>query len=374
MECRRISNTILCMGYSSSELKRNQYVTIINCRLSGKEEEVSSVCRIIKDKRSYYSVITDSNTIHWFNVASTSSFIKAYPVVVNNTYTNILQFLEKDSTAAYSNNAINGNDVSASGNSVSNQSATGNAAINENAVSTNGNASANSNNSEGASYTLNSKSIVLFNDLYTIVEVPGSILLYSHDGQLSSSIDTGIDRVTMIYPTLCNKYLFIAFEKGMISLYDLTNSQFLYRKRHPVGRSFVFGSVFQYLRYYSVAKNTLAIGRVSDGQILIELSYPEEITNVATDVLNRQITVSSVSGKIFYSRLDNEQSAFTECKVTNDEIKSVSFSVSGRYIFVASNLNIFIIDSKDGKIIKTILSNSLNYFSTFTSSSNLHLK
>lgn len=358
MECRRITSTLISVDYSNTDsLKRNQYISLINCKISRKETQISNIFRNIHKNHAYYGVITDKGTVIWYNILNTASFLKEYEVYATNEYTNIAEIITNPD--GFTNSSTQGNKdhkTSAELKGLNNPN------------------NAEAENDLSQKHALSSQSLILFSSKYIIVELPENIFLYDKEGIYIDKIHTGIDKVSSIYCTLCNKYLFMQLEKGMIYLYDIENKKFIYRKRHPVCVSYVFGNVFRYLRYFSVVKNTLIIGKVGDGEILLELSYPEEITCAATDVLHRKIAVGSVTGKLFYSRIDNEPAEFSETKISNNQIESVHFSNSGRFIFAIAKGIVSVIDTKDGKAVKTILSNSEKYFFTYTSSSNLHLQ
>ncbi|KAI5167965.1 hypothetical protein NEIRO03_2316 [Nematocida sp. AWRm78] len=334
MECRRINTTVISFDYENSDtLKRNQYLTVINCKLPKKESNISNIFKVERNSHFYYGTITNRNTIIWFSILSTSSYLGEYNVVLNQERTNILYpIINTDNSKQY-----------------------------------------NENPSE-STYALNNESILIFTTLYIIICTCNKILIYDNNGIIHSVVDIGIDKVSSIYATLCNTYLFINFEKGIISLYSITKKEFIYRKKHLIGESSVFGNVFRYLRYFTISKNTLIIGRVRDGSILLELSYPEELSTVSTDILQKRVVVGSVTGTIYHTRLDNLQSEFSSVKLSNSRIKECFFSNSGRYIFSISDQQIFIIDAKNGKTVKTLLNPSLRNYFTFTSSSNLHFQ
>ncbi|KAH9387323.1 uncharacterized protein NEMAJ01_2219 [Nematocida major] len=332
MEYRRINNTIISLGSTNADtLKRNQYVSVIYCKLSGKSE-IGNIFRMFHNRHTYYGVITESNTVIWYNVLSTASFLKEHSIFASDSYTNIAE-------------AVTGPRKDAE-----------------------------EGPREETQYSLNSRSIVAFSSRHIFIEVSGKLMVYDTSGAYQAHIETGIDKLLSVECSLCGKYLFMQLEKGMLALYNLSKKEFVYRKRHPVGTVAVFGNVFAYARYFSVAKSSLIMGKVCDGEALLELTYPEQILCASTDTLHRRVAVGSQTGKVFYTRLDNVAPEFTEAKIHSSEITSISFSSSGRFIFATSRDLISVIDSKDGKVIKSIMNPPGKTFFTYTSSSNLHLQ
>lgn len=385
------------MDYSKGDtLKRSQYVNIVHCRLVGKEERVSRINRLIKEKKAYYSVITDKGIIHWYGIEGTASLIRSYPVYISEKGTNITEFVDRSKWTSQGSQLEKLGQLEETGQSVEgdrqpikgdelNKTAELNGPINSNGISgsdhsaivsdrtTQSTVILDSADQSSLMIPLSSTSILVFSGKYCIVEAAGRIFFYVLSGEYLFSLDMGIDKASSIYCSLCSKYLFITLDKGMICLFDIINRSFIYRNRHPIGDTVVFGDVFSYLRYFTVSKNSLIIGRVADGEILLELTYPEEIACASTDILQRKIAVGSVTGKIFYSRIDNELPEFTESKISASKIENIYFSLSGRYIFAISNGFLTVIDSKNGKVVKSILSPSSSYFFSYTTSSNLHL-
>ncbi|KAI5150319.1 hypothetical protein NEAUS05_2124 [Nematocida ausubeli] len=336
MECRRINTTVISFDYSNSDtLKRNQFLTVINCKLPGNQEDLSNIFRATNNNHFYYGAVTDRNTVIWFNVFSSASFLKEYTLSVTDKATNIAQIVNNPNDKII--RPIETEET------------------------------------EG-SYPLTSKSKIIFTKKYIIIDTSSKIIIYDANGTYHSDIDMGLDSTSSMYAFLCSKYLFLHLEKGMICLYDINEKVFVYRKRHPIGTSSVFGNVFSYLRYFTISKNTLTLGRVRDGSILLELTYPEELTTAATDILHKKIAVGSVSGCVYFTRLDGIPCEFSSVKVSDAKIQQCFFSNSGRHIFALVEGQIKVIDTKDGKVVKAILNESSQHMFTYTSSSNLHFQ
>ncbi|OAG29576.1 hypothetical protein NEDG_00709 [Nematocida displodere] len=342
MECRRISTAVISVSFSKHEesIKRNQYTTLITCKYPSKESTLGRTFRYIYKSNAYYGVVNDEGRVAWFGVSGSASFLKEYPVRVTPTRTNLFSFIHHPENPE---NPANPEDTTGE-------------------------------NPGGESLSVQASSWIVFSDDQVFIDCSSGIFVYGRDGSVCDSIDNGIDRVKNMYISYCNTYLIVNYERGTLLVYNIRTKSVHFQKKGLPGSMRVFGDVFSYSVFLRYRKSVLAFGRVRDGEVLLELTFPEDITAASIDILQKKIVVGGSSGKIYLSRIDGEAAAFTESKIANAAIEELAHSVCGSILYVLSLGTLSIVTLRDGKVARTVPTEGKSFTMAQVTSSNLHLK
>lgn len=353
MECRRISNAVVSIGAHIGEdsLKRNPYITLINCKIPGSVSAVGKIIQCKNNLLSYYGVITDRSTIAWFGVSGTGSFLKEIQIVCNAKHTNIASLFYPVAIEGERDDREEQQE--------------------ENAAQGTAAETAEKSNEYPVDHTTN----IVITRSEILIEGIGEVLVYSITGVYMYAIKAEIAKVEYMACTQCQNYLVINHENGVMILFDLRKKQQIYTRKTKPGRLSIFGNILQYARYILIQDKTVTLGRLADGEVLIELTFPEVVSCAAMDILQRRLITGTETGKVFQTRLDGEVPEFTESQILNNaRIEGLAFSVCGTILHAIGKGTLASIAVRDGKILKTILSNSPQFIFTRITSSNIHLQ
>ncbi|KAI5189291.1 hypothetical protein NECID01_0486 [Nematocida sp. AWRm77] len=328
MECRRVSTCAVSFGYAAEDkLKRNQYLSIIKCRLDGKEEGLGDVQRYFAEGHAYYCVLDDLGRVSWFAVSGTSSFLAQYKVSVSEEETNIFEFLRAQKHPPRDAECSN----------------------------------------------VSSRTKLCFVSKGVYIEAAGEIRLYTPEGKCVSRLPTGLDKVAHISTSVCETYLVVQYESGSVCVHTAEDSALLYQKTLLKGTLSLCGDVFEYAIFLCCSGKSVQLVRACTGQVLLEVSFPEELLSASLDTLQRRLIVGSASGTVYHTRLDGEPPEFMHSKVSSSPITMVYFSLCGSMFYVQTGGFLLAISVRDGKVIRSTASEGKHFF-TRTTNSNLHLQ
>jgi len=348
MECRRISSALLSVGFGfEDKIKRNQYITIIGCKIPGKETSVGKVSRYFAKKNAYYCAVLENGNVQWFGVSGTSSFIKEYPLVVTDARTNIFDFLAADKRDADKRGAKEKKTEEAHSSAES--------------------------ASEGSLHRVSDRSAILFLQSSVLIETPGKLIEYSEEGDRLSEIETGIGAIRSVQATSCENYLLVQYEKDEVVLYSTRTKKEMYRKKGAGGKITILGDVFEYSRFFTYLSNSVVIRKTSTGEALLELTFPEKITSAAVDALERRIVVGTESGQIYHARLDGEEAEFSKSRIFNGEIIDLHFSPCNSLVYALSKGFLAVVSVRTGQSVRNVQTEGKSFCFAELTSSNLHL-
>ncbi|KAI5187751.1 hypothetical protein NEHOM01_2342 [Nematocida homosporus] len=413
MEYRSISTAVISLGFGGGEesLKRNPYLTQINGWLKGDEEEVGEIFRFKLEQNSYYGVISSSGRVSWFGVAGSATYLGTYDLVVNEQYTNIFAFLDlsarRDKMGLSLSGVSNGMGLSgvssgsSSGSGVSSSTGVSNNSIssgNSNEVSSsissgNSNNEVGSNSSTGVSnevpievpievpngvpnecVRVGVSTAVVFGREEVFIAGGGWIRRYNRSGDKIGEIESGLGEISWLYLSLCGCYLLIKYQKGSLHLYDLKRLVYIYQKKHMNGLTSIFGDVMKDMTFITILGKSLWLGRIWTLEVLLELTYPEDLLVATMDLLQRRIVVGTHTGKIYQTRLDGEPSEFIESQISKDPISTLFFAPCGTILYAISGGSLLSISMKDGKVLRTIMTGKRRFRFSRMTSSYLHLE
>lgn len=354
---------VICIGNATNgdSVKRTRYITQINCRVPGKTFIISKIIRFIHRNCSYYGAITDDGFISWFGVSGSGSLIKRYPLIVTPGYTNIFCFLKEEYVRVRINPLNEENSI------YSKQDTSASTSI------TLASTSITLASTPSTPPNTPSACVCVFNG-HAFIEHSERVYMYDISGVPITSIETGIEKIESMDSSSCGQYLLIFGGKGTVNVFDIHKKKSLYKKKYSPGGFYFFGDIFRYSRYLIVCKSSVFIVRAYDGNILLELTYSEDISCSVLDVLQTRIISGSHSGKIYQTRIDGEKECFSESKISDNRISSLFFSLCGTLIHAVSGDTLFSVSLRDGKVVQRMSLCSDKHIFTYSTSSNLHLQ
>lgn len=351
MECRRISTAVISAGYGTGDsLRKSQYITVIKCRLQGKENRVGKLLRCFRNRNAYYCTVLENGNIQWFGVSGSSSFISEYKLEVEETYTNIFAFLGDGKSRKRKNKEGDSHKDSENVPLPGSQSF-----------------------SPSFSFCPSSSCIVFAAD-GVFIECGDKVVFYNAEGSRVYDIDLETGKLRSIFITLCAGYLLFHYENGMALLHNIRDRKSVYRKKLPTGHIEVHGELLEYSLFVLHRGKSVLICRLKSGEILLEVSFPAEICSATLDMLQKRVVVGTAEGSIYQTRLDGEESEFSQIKTGNSPICAVHFSTCGTLLYGMSKQFLFVIGVRDGQVLRTLPAEGEEFFFTKVTSTNLHLQ
>ncbi|KAI5172872.1 hypothetical protein NEFER03_1888 [Nematocida sp. LUAm3] len=345
MQCRRISTLAVSVGFTLKEdtHKRNPYITQLICQLPKKETRLGDIFRMHHEEHTYYGVLSDDGDISWFAASGSISYIASYPLQATKQETNAFFFLhpEKKFFLKRPHDTQSANGAQSTNDSVDNL------CIKDSAI--------------------------ICSTEHIYIEGSNSILVYGKNGGYLWEIEKGTDKISKMDLSACEKHLFIGYEKAGVHMYAIKEKKWIYKRKGVPGNIQIFGDVHAYSVFLCFSEKSVFLLRAENGSVILELTFPEEVTCASMDPLQNRLICGSNSGTIYHTRLDGGTPEFQTSKVSSAPTVSLCFSLNGSIIYAETKGSLLSVAIRDGQVLHSILTGAVRTFFTRTTNSNLHL-
>jgi hypothetical protein len=326
MEGGKISVTVVYLGREGEPpIKRSAYLWPIKCALPNKADVNPGKifiyrCKEGSEEKTFCGAIAENGIVNWFLMGSGAKHVARYKVRATDRRTNLAEI----------------------------------------------HMSPTKKEEDEQEFAVNEETLVLFSEKAHFISEGSSIRVYSTAGEFLCTMGGDrVHRILKIEITPCREYMYHVDSSGAVCAYCIKEiAHGAHRLVHssvgaaPASSSFGFVStkdLFANSFYYRFAGRVLTLGKLAALHDIVEMEYPEDITSVCTDMLQRYVCCGMRDGSVYCTEMsETYASTFKKLKALEGGESAVECfpSGDGNCIYVVgSRRSIVVVNCKEEEVL-----------------------